>query len=256
MIEIAAGKNQRETKQAKEWERVFRWRWAGDLYRIGCLACSHFFSHNPSVLQSELFGRPGRWQIGLVKGAATIATLQPCTTPQPSPKRPWPSPQSASKPSFQHHDTHRVQDVVTQVFHLSYCLMTSIVSCTVGETPSVCVCVCVSAGMDGRSCSDCKPLQVVLLEWLWEQWGLNLPLQDHDQWACEHTHKHTLTHIHLGSQSSLNRPLTVACLAMWGERTKWRPVLWRHRLQTHAARRLSIHLWLTRCCESADNLLY
>ena len=117
--------------------------------------------------------------------------------------------------------------------------------------------------MYGRCCSDCKPLQVVLLEWLWEQWGLNLPLQDHDQWACEHTHSQTHTHLHtylltrtqLGSQSSLNRPLTVACLAMRGERAEWRPALWRHRLQTHAAHTTSIHLSLTRCCESTDNLL-
>ncbi len=43
---------------------------------------------------------------------------------------------------------------------------------------------------------------------------------------------------------------------MWGERVKWRPVLWRHRLQTHAAHTPSIHLSLTRCCESTDNLLY
>lgn len=71
----------------EESERATEWGYrlgggeggGGIFYRISCLAWSHFFSPSPSVLQSELFGRPGRWQIGLVKGAATTPTPQPLT---------------------------------------------------------------------------------------------------------------------------------------------------------------------------------
>lgn len=111
---------------------------------------------------------------------------------------------------------------------------------------------CGRAQMDGRWCANCKTLQVVLLEWLWERWGLNLPLQNHDQWACEHlsvrTQTHLLTHVHLGSQSSLNRPLTVACLARGARHCE--DTICRRMQLTH---RPSISL--TRCCESSDNLL-
>lgn len=70
-----------------------------------------------------------------------------------------------------------------------------------------------------------------------------------------HKHTHLLTHIHLGSQSSPNRPLTVACFTTWGGQAKWHPALWRHYLHTHAAHTAIIHLSLTYCCESTDNLL-
>ena len=58
------GYQREKTAQEKELEREYGWRenmgGGGGMYTISCLACSHFFSHNPSVLQSELFGRPGR----------------------------------------------------------------------------------------------------------------------------------------------------------------------------------------------------
>lgn len=145
----------------------------GGLYRISCLALSHFFFHKPSVLQSELFGCPGRWQIGLVKGAAMIPTLQTLTPPH-TPTFSIPNLQCASELSSQtswqaacpwHRHTavpprRLFDDIVRRVVVYIACWER----------------VRVSAGMDGRRGPDCKPLQVVLVEWLWEQRGLNLPL--------------------------------------------------------------------------------
>lgn len=125
----------------------------------------------------------------------------------------------------------------------SCCLMTSVVSCTAVRIP---LRVCVSAAMDGCCCSDCKPLQVVLHEWLWEQWGLNLPLKDHDQWVCEHTsHTHKYT---CWVSSSLYRPLTEACLAMCGvgETSKVASSMVKTPFaDTELAGRPSIFRWLT-----------
>lgn len=123
----------------------------------------------------------------------------------------------------------------------------------------VCACMCVCQGrwMDGTAlivnhCSLC---------WLSGSGSNGVSIFHYRTMTNEHvntsthTQTHTLTHIHLGSQSSLNRPLTVACLAKWGEWTEWHPALRRHRLQTHAAPTPSIHLSLTPS-ESTDNLLH
>ncbi len=52
----------RPSKKKKERESKREYIGGGGegFYRISCLACSHFSPYNPSVLQSELFGCPGR----------------------------------------------------------------------------------------------------------------------------------------------------------------------------------------------------
>lgn len=112
-------------------KRPYGWGWGGFIAKISCLVCTPFFSHNPSVLQSEPFGRCGRWQIGLVKGAACILNLQLNTLPNPAS-------QSSS-----------TSTACTSVFHtviplwLLFNIICSELYCW-WEPHSVCVFVCVS----------------------------------------------------------------------------------------------------------------
>lgn len=227
----------------------------GGLYRISCLAWSHFFFHNPSVLQSELFGCPGRWQIGLVKGAAMIPIPQPLTT-HTSHKPPVSLTCNLPLNSHPKHlDRNHVRDTGTQLCHLGY-LFDDIYSELCGCIyRSLRVCMCQQGWMDGGALivNHCR------LCWLSGSGSNGVSIFPYSTMTNEHVniHTHLLTHIHLGSQSSTNRPLTVACFTTrgGGQQTKWRPALWRDCLQTRAAHTASIHLSLTHCCESSDNLL-
>lgn len=217
------------------------------LYRISCLASSHFFSHNPSVLQSELFGHPGRWQIGLVKGAAMIPTLQPHTptfTYLPSQL----TPQCVSKHSLQtswHQPCPRCCRTAVPLLLLFNDIYSEL-CCWCFR-----LCACQQGWMDGVALivNHCR------LCWLSGSWSNGVSIFHYRTMTNEHvnTYTHTQTHTYSHTYTwGLHLPL----IDLW----QWpalqvAPYTVKPPFADARSSYPSIHLSLTRCCESTDNLL-